>query len=39
MDKKKCPKSEYPRYFMQNPLLLTIIENYGVDPEKIFFIL
>jgi hypothetical protein len=39
MDKNKCPKSEYPKYFVQNPLLLTIIENYGKVPEKIIFIL
>jgi hypothetical protein len=39
MDKNKCPKTGYTKYFVQNPWLVTIIENYGVVPEKIIFVL
>jgi hypothetical protein len=35
MDILKCPISESGETFSKNPWLLTIIENYGVVPEKI----
>jgi hypothetical protein len=37
LDKNKCPFSESADIFLQNPLPLTIIENYGLVPEKIIF--